>query len=59
MKALVAVWLWILDVVFDLQYTQITLVAQHILNAIDIRDKGTCNPYPGDILDILLDALKC
>lgn len=57
--AAVAVGLWIFDVIFYLDNSDIVLFGDQIRNGVDIIDKSAHNPDAGYIIQLILDILGC
>ena len=57
--AAVAVGLWIFDVIFYLDNSDIVLLGDQIRNGVDIIDKSAHNPDAGYIIQLILDILGC
>ena len=58
MIALISTFFWILNIVFDRQYFQITLIADHLCQPVNIRRKGTDQAYSCNIIDIFYHVLN-
>ena len=59
MKTPVTIWLWFLDIIFDLHDIDIILRHDTVTDQIDILDIGTHNPDPGNIVDIVAGGTEC
>ena len=55
MKTTVTIWLWMADIVFCLNQSNVILTDELLCNGVDVIDKGTDNTESRNIIQIIYD----
>ena len=55
MKTAVTVWLWVTDIVFCFDQSNVILTDELLCNGVDVIDKGTDDTKPCNIIQIIYD----